>query len=435
MLISSPDPRRGSASDPSALSPDVASPRSRRSARGPGTRPPHLPVPLRSRRALSPAVADLRRAGSPPHLTGMTLDLTDEETAMPFNEVAFVYSFDLLIAYLGQAAKDDTVTRLMDDLAAAIRRSEEICDEAGENGNQDYIEDLIGTSFVVLQTKIRRVSSHAVSFNEELEAFDLDAIPSFKNQRAVLALGDKYADTGATLIELVCDTGNYFKHRDEWPQGVWGEEAEGEAVPIKIGRRTRKSVERVGIEWNRTAPNMRRAYESLGVMPYSSCAKLAEAVRSIGRGQRRRHPASAAGRAEISLRRNVAPITFTIMPKQICRYLPKCCAGRGRKSVGSAAERSTRSSPTPARWPSDTARQRRCSIGAPARLLPLRQPSNRYGRNRDEAGIAPPLARAHRRQNQSRNARRSLRLRRAIARYRASNAANEQHHPGPGDHH
>jgi hypothetical protein len=47
----------------------------------------------------------------------------------------------------------------------------------------------------------------------------------------------------------------------------------------------------------------------------------------------------------------------------------------------------------------------------------------------------PPLARAHRRQNQSRNARCSLRLRRAIARYRASNAANEQHHPGPGDHH
>jgi hypothetical protein len=51
------------------------------------------------------------------------------------------------------------------------------------------------------------------------------------------------------------------------------------------------------------------------------------------------------------------------------------------------------------------------------------------------SGVARPLACAHRRQNQSRNARRSLRLRRAIARYRASNAANEQHHPGPGDHH
>ena len=67
--------------------------------------------------------------------------------------------------------------------------------------------------------------------------------------------------------------------------------------------------------------------------------------------------------------------------------------------------------------------------------FPLRQPAGRYGGERDQAAVAPPLACAHRRQNQSRNARRSLRLRRAIARYRASNAANEQHHPGPGDHH
>jgi hypothetical protein len=28
----------------------------------------------------------------------------------------------------------------------------------------------------------------------------------------------------------------------------------------------------------------------------------------------------------------------------------------------------------------------------PARLLPLRQPSNRYGRNRSAAGIAPSIA-------------------------------------------
>ena len=216
---------------------------------------------------------------SPPHLTGMTLDLTDEETAMPFNEVAFVYSFDLSIRYLGQAAKDDTVTRLMDDLARAIHRSEEICDEAGKNGNQDdYIEDLIGTSFVVLQTKIRRVSLKAVSFNEELKAFALNTIPNFKDQRAVLALGDKYANTGATLIELAWDIGNYFKHRDGWSPAVWDDEAEGLAGSIKNAWRTRKSVERVGIEWNLTAGNMRKAYEFLGVMPHSSCAKLAEAV-------------------------------------------------------------------------------------------------------------------------------------------------------------
>jgi hypothetical protein len=83
----------------------------------------------------------------------------------------------------------------------------------------------------------------------------------------------------------------------------------------------------------------------------------------------------------------------------------------------------------------------RCSADTPVvrlarvpRLFPLQQPPDRHGGYRHRAGVAPPLARAHRRQNQSRNARRSLRLRRAITRYRASNAASEQHHPGPGDH-
>lgn len=198
---------------------------------------------------------------------------------MPRNEVALVYSIDLSIRYLGYAAKDDTVTHLMDDLARAIRRSEEICDEASEDCNQDdYVEDLIGTSFVVLQTKIRRVSLKAVSLNEDLRAFGLNTIPSFENEGAVRALGDKYADTEATLVELAWDIGNYFKHRDEWRPEVWDEEAEGEVNSIKNARRTRKSVERVGIAWNLTAGNMRTAYKFLGMMPYSSCARLAEAV-------------------------------------------------------------------------------------------------------------------------------------------------------------
>ena len=202
-----------------------------------------------------------------------------------YNEVELVYNMDMSIRLLGNAVEDDTVTRLIDDLASSIRHSEEICDQASKNGDQDelcadevdYIEDLIGISFVVLQTKIRRVSSRAVSLNEELVAFGLNTIASFETQRTALALGDKYGDTGATLVELAWDIGNYFKHRDEWPPEVWDEEVEGEKNPIKNTRKTRKSVERVGIVWNSTH-NMRTACEFLGVTPYSSCAKLAEAV-------------------------------------------------------------------------------------------------------------------------------------------------------------
>jgi hypothetical protein len=205
----------------------------------------------------------------------------------PHNEVALVAAIDISIRLLRYAVEDDTVTRLMDDLARSIRRSEEICDEANKNGDQDdatnicdeevdYIEDLLGVSFVVLQMKIRRVFLRAVSLNKDLEAFGLNTVPSFENQRAVLALGDKYGDTGATLVELAWDIGNYFKHRDEWLPEVWDDELNGETN--SIARRTRKSVERVGIVWNSTAGNMRTACECLGVIPYSSCAKLAEAV-------------------------------------------------------------------------------------------------------------------------------------------------------------
>jgi hypothetical protein len=75
------------------------------------------------------------------------------------------------------------------------------------------------------------------------------------------------------------------------------------------------------------------------------------------------------------------------------------------------------------------------SIGASGWPVPAAAAGRSIWWRAAPSGGALPLACAHRRQNQSRNARRSLRLRRAIARYRASNAANEQHHPGPGDHH
>ena len=77
-----------------------------------------------------------------------------------YNEVELVYNMDMSIRLLGNAVEDDTVTRLIDDLASSIRHSEEICDQASKNGDQDelcadevdYIGDLIGISFVVLQT-------------------------------------------------------------------------------------------------------------------------------------------------------------------------------------------------------------------------------------------------------------------------------------------
>jgi hypothetical protein len=64
--------------------------------------------------------------------------------------------------------KDDTVTRVMDDIAQSIRHLERRFEEASRksdqddqwfwDGENDYLEELIGVSFVVLQSKVRRVA-------------------------------------------------------------------------------------------------------------------------------------------------------------------------------------------------------------------------------------------------------------------------------------
>jgi hypothetical protein len=61
----------------------------------------------------------------------------------------------------------------------------------------------------------------------------------------------------------------------------------------------------------------------------------------------------------------------------------------------------------------------------------LRQPAGRYGGERDRPAVAPPhtVARTRAETPDAHCA-----FGEAIARYRASNAANEQHHHGPDDH-
>jgi hypothetical protein len=109
---------------------------------------------------------------------------------MPLSdEDALALTIDIYFRLLRHAVEDDTLTRLMDDIAQSIRHSEGVCDDVARSPRHSgricdearlsdyaaicdeecaYIEDLIGASFIVLQTKIRRVSSRAVSLDQEL---------------------------------------------------------------------------------------------------------------------------------------------------------------------------------------------------------------------------------------------------------------------------
>ena len=134
------------------------------------------------------------------------------------------------------------------DFAEAI-----IDDEAG------YVEELIGISLVALQTRIRRIVNGSKDFG--IEAMDI---------------GAEFSGTGKTLIRLIWDAANYYKHRDEWTAEVWEDTATSDRW-LEQARRTRRSVQTIGIEQSSTG-NLRTAYDFFGVAPYSNCRHLAEQV-------------------------------------------------------------------------------------------------------------------------------------------------------------
>ena len=74
---------------------------------------------------------------------------------------------------LKHEVEDDRYIRILDDIAKLIQISELACDKAMKSGPQeyadivtdaecDYIEELIGAVFLILQVKIRRVVNAAI---------------------------------------------------------------------------------------------------------------------------------------------------------------------------------------------------------------------------------------------------------------------------------
>jgi hypothetical protein len=130
----------------------------------------------------------------------------------------------------------------------------------------NYIEELLGLSFVLLQAKIRRVSEAAAKASP-LKPSD------------ARALGRPYKNTGKSLAELIWAVGNYYKHRDEWDREVWKVKKadEQENNTLRQSRKTRSIIEQLGVE-RRSACNMRKAYDFFDIDWASNCTPLASRV-------------------------------------------------------------------------------------------------------------------------------------------------------------
>jgi hypothetical protein len=196
----------------------------------------------------------------------------------------------LKLRVLKYDVEDGRFLRIFRDIGRSIGRSEKACEKAAKQINQDhedtlvdaecdYLEELIGASFIVLQTKIRRVTSAALAFHKALKADHQVDIQELCSPDQIRKLGGTYKSTQASLVQLIWDIGNYYKHRDEWSAEVWRERRASERKDSRLDRdrNTRRSVQRVGIVHISTG-NMRKAYEFFDIGPYSQCEQLAEMV-------------------------------------------------------------------------------------------------------------------------------------------------------------
>jgi hypothetical protein len=190
---------------------------------------------------------------------------------------------------LKHEVNDERFLQIFADFAGLIRRSERACEKAQAQGNPDYadfvvdsecdyLEEIIGASFVVLQAKIRRVQTAAAALAEFMQSQHGLTVKDL-DRNSVFATGGMYQQTGASLIDLVWTVGNYYKHRDEWEAEVWEDKAPGEQETnsLRQSRATRKKAQKVGVIQFSTG-NMRTAYEFFGIDPYSNCRQLAVQV-------------------------------------------------------------------------------------------------------------------------------------------------------------
>jgi len=170
---------------------------------------------------------------------------------------------------------DERFLQIFADFARLIRTSVKLCerDDDFPEDEVNYIEELLGLSFVLLQAKIRRVGKAAAGVSKAAAK----ASPLAPSN--VRALGGPYKDTGKSLAELIWAVGNYYKHCDEWNREVWEDKKADEQKndSLKQSRNTRRIIEEVGIK-RRSTGNMRTAYDFFEIDWASDCTPLAAKV-------------------------------------------------------------------------------------------------------------------------------------------------------------
>jgi hypothetical protein len=169
----------------------------------------------------------------------------------------------------------------VDVLGRGIKAASTRIDRAAESGPDEYedavtdteievIEGLLGTAYVVCQTRITAIAQAALCCRTRLVADGLAFAAFGDRDHEVRRIGPRF-DSQSSKVELLWALANYFKHRDEWSSASWTnpQGPERHTVPVILS---------AGLESGSNG-NLRSGAKALGSRDYAGISVLQMVVR------------------------------------------------------------------------------------------------------------------------------------------------------------
>jgi hypothetical protein len=169
----------------------------------------------------------------------------------------------LLLRLLDLSIGADSYKRVLDSLGVGIRAAINRIDTSADaeeiaEYETEIIENMLGVAYVTCQPQISAVLNAAL----RIPGHSLTA-------RELLKLGPRFNEE-YSMIEVLWELGNYFKHRDQWSRNTW-------TKPCKREKRTVKVIKAAGLRYGCTG-NLRKGAEALGNLSYANVPTFRQLV-------------------------------------------------------------------------------------------------------------------------------------------------------------
>jgi hypothetical protein len=202
-----------------------------------------------------------------------------------WNRAMFKYrplkAMQVSLRLLDYEIKNDVHAEVLDVLGRGIKAAATRIDRATETGPDEYadavtnteieiVEGLLGTAYVVCQSRITAIAQAALRCRTRIISDGLMFAAFGDRDHEVRRLGPRF-DAQRSKVELLWAFANYFKHRDEWTSDSW-------TNPQGLERHTVPAILSAGLE-PRSNGNLRTGAEALGGLDNADISVLQTVIR------------------------------------------------------------------------------------------------------------------------------------------------------------